>query len=364
MAMQHSSTADSFTPTELGDLVDLAVKAKSIAARSATVFTTDKVKVSFPKWVADPNVAFYNELDEISITDGDTDEVSCIPTKTAGLSLLSNELRDDSSPAVADLLGAGLANKIGRAIDQAYLSNTTAKGPDGLLSIDYTPVAVGTSLVNLDAFISGRYAAEAAGSQLTSWIVRPAVAEQISKLKTAAGANTNLIEFVEDGITIAGLPVLVSDQVDADTVAWGVPSDHVKLVMRAGTTVERFPAVTQDGTYVRAVSRLGLAFLNEPGVVRLMLSPIEFNLNLNGATGGTFTLSLNGHGPSATIAFGATNTTVKSTLAAIDDGIDAADITVTGSGGVFSVTVPGVLTANGASLTGGTPSATATVTVA
>jgi hypothetical protein len=62
--------------------------------------------------------------------------------------------------------------------------------------------------------------------------------------------------------------VLVSDQVDAATFFWGVPSAHVVLVMRKGTTVERFPAVDQDGTYVRAISRLGLGFLNEAGVVR------------------------------------------------------------------------------------------------
>ncbi len=40
------------------------------------------------------------------------------------------------------------------------------------------------------------------------------------------------------------------------------------FVQRKGTTVERFPNVQQDGTWIRAVSRLGLAFLNEPGVVR------------------------------------------------------------------------------------------------
>jgi len=77
-----------------------------------------------------------------------------------------------------------------------------------------------------------------------------------------------LLQFVEDGITVAGLPVLVSDQVDAATLFWGVPKAHVMFVQRKGTTVERFPAVDKDGTYVLAVSRLGLAFLNEAGVVR------------------------------------------------------------------------------------------------
>ena len=73
---------------------------------------------------------------------------------------------------------------------------------------------------------------------------------------------------MEDGITVAGLPVLVSDQVDANTLFWGIPRSHVVFVQRKDTTVERFPAVLQDGTYIRAVSRIGLAFLNEAGVVR------------------------------------------------------------------------------------------------
>jgi hypothetical protein len=88
----------------------------------------------------------------------------------------------------------------------------------------------------------------------------------------------------------------------------------------------------------------------------------SYTLNFNGATGGTATVSVDGHGPSATIAFNAANSTVNTAIVGIDDGIVTADVTVTGSAGVYTVTVPGVLTADGASLTGGSPSATATVT--
>jgi hypothetical protein len=42
----------------------------------------------------------------------------------------------------------------------------------------------------------------------------------------------------------------------------------VALVMRKGAKVERFPNVQKDGIWIRAVSRLGIGFLNEPGVVR------------------------------------------------------------------------------------------------
>jgi hypothetical protein len=45
---------------------------------------------------------------------------------------------------------------------------------------------------------------------------------------------------------------------------------------------------------------------------------------------------------------------VKTAIVGIDDSILAADVTVTGSAGVYTVTVLGVLTVDGTSLTGGT----------
>jgi hypothetical protein len=74
---------------------------------------------------------------------------------------------------------------------------------------------------------------------------------------------------VEDGITIAGLPVITSTHVDAATFAWGVDATQQRYVLRSGTTVQRFPSVTNDGLYLRAISPVGLGFLNPAGVVRL-----------------------------------------------------------------------------------------------
>jgi hypothetical protein len=77
-----------------------------------------------------------------------------------------------------------------------------------VLITGYTTVDTGASLTNLDSFVSGRYAAQAAGSTLTNWIVRPAVAKALSKLKVETGSNQSLLQFVDDGIVVAGLPVL------------------------------------------------------------------------------------------------------------------------------------------------------------
>lgn len=269
MTMKRTDQAQSWLPQAFGEMLDLVVQAKSVAAQASTLFSTDKQKVGFPLWVADPAVGWYAELDEIALTDGDTDEVVVIPTKTAGLTLISNELADDSDPAIAEQIAAALANQIAHAIDKAYFANTTTKGPSGLLSLASTSVDTGSAVANLDAFVQGRYAAEANGAKLSHWLMSSDTAESLSLLKRQTGSNEPLIEFVEDGITVAGLPVITSTHVDAATVAWGVDKSQQRYVLRKGTTVERFPAVTTDGLYVRAISRVGLGFLNPAGVVRL-----------------------------------------------------------------------------------------------
>ncbi|WP_239651203.1 phage major capsid protein [Mycobacterium sp. UM_Kg27] len=354
MSTTRADLAAAWLPEDYGDLVNLAVQAKSIAANAATFLATNRAKLSVPVWKSDPGTGWYSELDVIAEADGEADEVTVIPTKTAGLTLVGNESVGDTDPAIADRIGQALANQIARSVDQAFFANTTAKGPNGLLSLSYSVVGTGGSLTNLDAFVSARYKALAHGSTLTAWVVSPETAETLSKLKIATGSNQPLLTFVDDGIQVCGLPVLVSDQVDSGTVAWGIPRDHVLFVQRTGTAVEQFHNVAQDGRWIRATSRIGFAFVNEPGVVRIVNGPITYTLSFGGATGGNATVGLNGLGPSVTIAHNANAAAVKSAIVGIDDGIVADDVTVTGSAGEFTVSVPGVLTVDGSALTGGT----------
>lgn len=81
--------------------------------------------MGFPLFTANPWVGWYNELDEIAPADGSTSEVVITPRKTAGLTLLSNELADDSNPAIAD--------QVAKAIDVPYFADTTSKSYSGLL---------------------------------------------------------------------------------------------------------------------------------------------------------------------------------------------------------------------------------------
>ena len=79
---------------------------------------------------------------------------------------------------------------------------------------------------------------------------------------------------MDDGIVVAGLPVLVSDQVDEDTVFWGTRKQHVMFVQRKRTTVERFPAVVQDGTYIRTVPGSAWPSSTRPAWFAATTSPV------------------------------------------------------------------------------------------
>lgn len=76
-------------------------------------------------------------------------------------------------------------------------------------------------------------------------------------------------------------------------------------------------------------------------------------LKLGGATGGSFTLKVNGV-DTASIAYNATAAAIKSALVAVDDGISASQVTVTASGADFTISIPANLAVGTSAVTGGT----------
>lgn len=267
-----TQAAGAFTPEDFGKLIDVAVQADSVAARVLTRTSTDKDAVRYPKLVSFPDVAHYAELAEIALADPNTEEVLVPIYRTAGAHRTSRELADDSTPDTAEMVAGVLVNQIVRSVDGAFLGNTTTNGPGGLLSTTYTTVDTGASLANLDPFIDAKFAAEANGGKLTSWIMRPQVANAILKLKKlTTGSNESLLSYNDTGdLVIAGLPVITSAQVDSATLFWGISKARSVLVTRTGTTVERSTesAFRNYALDIMANYRYGIGFLHEEANVR------------------------------------------------------------------------------------------------
>lgn len=111
----------------------------------------------------------------------------------------------------------------------------------------------------------------------------------------------------------------------------------------------------QDGEYKPIIKH---TFVGGEAWTDLYGSPTsQYTVTLGSPSDGTFTLTYGGE-TTATIAYDAASSAVKSALVALDDGYGTSDWTVTGSnGGPYTVTVPSVakaLTGSGAGLTGGT----------
>jgi hypothetical protein len=104
------------------------------------------------------------------------------------------------------------------------------------------------------------------------------------------------------------------------------------------------------------VNRSGWASLNPAGVIRIA-QDANFTLTVNGSpTGGTYTVKVNGV-ETAAIAFNAIASAVKFAIVAVDDGISASEVTVTGSG-PFAISLPATLSHGTDALTGGTTPST------
>jgi len=275
VAVTNSSLQTGWTPEDYGKLVDIVLAEKSVAFRASTVVRTESETIRFPMLTADPAVAWTAENSQISLTDPTTNELVVTPKKVAGLTQISNEAAEDSNPAVADQIGRSLARSIAKKIDAAFFGNTVSNGPSGLLSASGVNVVdTGTvTLDSLDPFHDAKAAALGDGAEVTVWLLAPDVALTLSKAKQLdSGSNVGLLDAtgVADGVTLAGVPVIVSPDVAAGN-AWGIDRSQVFVVQRTGTKVIRSTdaAFDYDAVQVRATARVSFGFANPAGVVRL-----------------------------------------------------------------------------------------------
>ena len=160
-------------------------------------------------------------------------------------------------------------------MDAAFFANATTNGPSGLLSLaGVNVVDTGTvTFTSADPFHDAKAAALADGAELSVFVLAPDVALSLSKAKQhASGSNVGLFDAngVVDGLTIAGVPVLVSTDVAAGN-AWGLDSSQVLVVQRTGTQITRSvdAAFDYDAVEVRGTARISWGFSNPAGVVRL-----------------------------------------------------------------------------------------------
>lgn len=282
MATIESDFNRAFLPSAVHDLVVQPLQNDSVAAQVSTWVPVTERAASFrvPVVVDDPDAGWYTELEEIVASDGDVDEAVTNFYRLSGLTIISRELRDDSSPEAAKVIGDGLVRSLKQRLDEAFFGSRGAntKRPMGLGDlVGYTAHTAGTAWGSLDPFAAAQFGAQNVGAQVSNFVANPADALILSTLKEAEGSQRNLLQpdATQAGrLTIGGTPLMISPAVEVGTV-WGIPKDRVFLAVRKDATVEMDESAffTRYGVGILGTLRVGIVVAHAAAVQRITLTP-------------------------------------------------------------------------------------------
>lgn len=274
MPLNSPGAAGIIRPEDVGDLVVKPVEKESVAMAVSTVVHTESASFRIPIITSDSAAAWTPEGAEIEATMPGVDELDVIPKKLAALTIVSNELANDSSPEAQQVVGDSIARDIARKIDAAYFTDTTLNGPSGIESVAYQLVSAGSAFTDLDPFSEAISKAETVGAQITAWVAHPVTLLALSRLKKlTAGSNEPLLQpdpTLPTRRQILGIPVHWSQYVDEGAV-WGITAARAFVVVRQDVdlVVDESRYFERDSVGIRATLRVGFGFPHAQALVRV-----------------------------------------------------------------------------------------------
>jgi hypothetical protein len=225
MTLTTGTAGPLLTPEQVESLLSKPVLAASVALNPlcSWVLRPTAPSVRPPAVTADPTAAWVAEGAEIPVSDLQTAEVDVVTKKVAGLSVVTSELVEDSSPEATAEVGRGLARDIARKVDAAFFGDGTANGdeqPDGLAALTVgaggvQDIAAGTAPTNLDAFPQAQMLSANVGAQLTAFVANTTTALVLANMKEASGPGRPLLQPDPTQPTrrmIFGVPLLTSPE--------------------------------------------------------------------------------------------------------------------------------------------------------
>ncbi|MBN9461161.1 MAG: phage major capsid protein [Burkholderiales bacterium] len=169
--------------------------------------------VSIPKHGSGLTVGWVAENSALTPSDMSFDSVMLSPRHAGGLTELSRQLIQQSSPDIERLVREDLAAMLAQAIDSALIKGGGANEPDGVLaSVGTSGVQSGTLATPTWAQVLGMIEmAELENAPVSSWLTHPEVATKLRGTLKATGLPGYLLENGH----MAERPVYVTNQVPA-----------------------------------------------------------------------------------------------------------------------------------------------------
>ncbi|HEX5506191.1 MAG TPA: phage major capsid protein [Thermomicrobiales bacterium] len=280
------ATAEPVEPEELSTFVwDHLRDASVLLASGIPVIPTNRKSIKWPVITGDIDVDFYGELEEITESDPELDELELEPKAIKGLVRGSSEAFEDASPDLLNLVQSNLSMSMGLKLDAEGLVGNSAKGFKGLTTMsgtqsldmakaafaDYDPLIAAVGLL-AEAQVPGPYVVA----------MHPRVATHLDRLKEFTTAETNVPLARPDGLPPIyttrqiGLTVGEGENPDTSPVVVYAPKS-LAVVRRREVTVEvdRSKEFDTDAVLVRGKARaiLGTAYPEAVVVIKNVAAP-------------------------------------------------------------------------------------------
>ncbi len=276
----------SITPDQISQLITLPVQRASVAVQVSTLIQSTATKTRIPLVTADPSAGWVAEGDEIGASDPTIDDIEVTPAKLAGLTIITNELAADSSPAAQSIVGDGLARDIATKLDAAFFGTNLIdddpetrdpvkpRGLEDLIGVN--AVTAPSAWTDLDPFEEAKVDAEGLGLTLGAFVAHPSDVLLLAQLKESSTSKRGLLTPSAVAATerqIAGVRLIASSAVKVGTV-WGIPQIRSVIVQRTNVdlAVDRSAYFTSDRTAVRATMRIGWAFPQPAAIQKIKRS--------------------------------------------------------------------------------------------
>lgn len=275
-----TTSADPIAPPELSAFLFDRLRASSVALASGIrVVPTERESIEWPKITADVNPAWYAETDTITPGDPAFATITATPRKLAHLVELSNEVIDDSEPAIVDVLNDHLAAVLGLKLDLAIFEGNQAVNPNVIRGLKYTPgiqtvdQGVNGAAFSYDAFINAIGLLQAANVPAPYVaVLNPRTATAAARLKDADGNQLAPPVGMPPVSTTSQLSVTETKGTSSNASSAYVYAPAQLVVVRrqdASIELDRSRLFNRDMSELRGRLRADLVVPNPAAVVRI-----------------------------------------------------------------------------------------------
>lgn len=228
--------------------------ARQLGVRVLTGLQGDVV---IPKHGSGTSVGWVQENGTLSSSDMSFDNVTLSPKHAGGISEMSRQLIQQSSPDIEDLIREDLMFQIAAAIDKALIDGGGSNEPTGVLKAAGTQAQDLTALdwVSINAMLEK---AEVANTQAANFLTNPGLATVLRTTLKEEG----LPGYLLDGGRMADKPVSVSNHVPASKLILG---DWSQVLLGVWSEVDLLvnpyeaDAYSRGAVKIRAMSTVDIA---------------------------------------------------------------------------------------------------------